>query len=246
MKEYIYKFTETIEAHIVDEELLQCLQRIMQDENESSDFCLEVNCGNGIRYDFSDVDEMTAFSKNNLVKIDSLKMKCEYKIPGLYSTGRVEIIFHNESNRSFFESSCEVHYELHDEKSYFFLKEKIDSMLRSKKPMYSILSRVPLIWIADGVFYAVLCAYTWINGIVFPIYVQRIISYICFMVLFVPIFSLSRRIKLAVFPKNDFRFGLLERKSSKMAALRSYIWKGMILSIVVGLITNAASKLFVG
>lgn len=245
MKEYVYKYEDTKEAHLVDEELLQCLQNVLQDDDTMTSFALMINCNNDVRYDFSSTDELLKYSKENEFTISSLKMKCDYrKNPESYLTDSIEITFHNENDRSFFDSSCNVHYDFHDEKSFYIMKRKIESILKSKKPMYSVLSRIPLIWIADCLAYCTICVYTWINGIVFPKEIQSIISFVCYVILFVPMLPLIRRIKLSIFPKSDFAFGLLERKSKKMAALRSFIWKGIILTIVVGIIINMISNFF--
>lgn len=245
MKEYVYRCEDTKEAHLVDEELLQCLQNVLQNDKAVSDFTLTINCDNDVRYDFSSADELLKYSKENRFTISSLKMKCSYrKDSDSYSKDSIEITFHNENDRSFFESSCNVRYDFHDEKTYYFMKRKIESILKSKKPMYSVLSRIPLIWIGDCLAYCILCVYTWINGIVFPKEIQSSISFICWVILFVPILPLSRTIKLSIFPKSDFAFGLLERKSKKMAALRSFIWKGIILTIAIGIIINMISNFF--
>lgn len=244
MKEYIYKYEDTKEAHLVDEELLQCLQNVLQDDTAMSSFTVKINCDNDVRYEFSSTDELLKYSQENVFTISSLKMECSYRDPESYSRDNIEITFHNENDRSFFESSCNVHYDFHDEKSFYVMKRKIESILESKKPMYSALSRIPLIWITDCLIYTILYAYTWINGIVYPKETQSLISFICWAVLFVPMLPLSRRIKLSVFPKSDFAFGLLNQKSKKMAALRSFIWKGIILTMAIGIIVNMISNFF--
>lgn len=246
MKEYIYNTTDLKEAHIVDEELLQCLQKALQDENETAKIGIKVNCSDGVRYDFSDTDELVEFAGNKLLDIDSLNLNYESRCENSSSTDSIEIIFQNEKHRSFFESSCDIKYQFHDGKSYYFIKNKIETVIRNKKPGYSILTRLPLTCLLVLAIFVGICVYTAMNHIIFPDIVAYTIFFACWVVCLISMASFAGSAKRVLFPKSNFRFGLLKVRSDKVAAVRSYIWKGVIMTVVLAVFANFVSQYFLG
>lgn len=243
MKEYAYVITEFKEAHIVDDELLQCLQKAFYDEGNVSSIDIIVNCNDGMQYDFTEVLEFIQFVEERQLSIDELEMGYSYRLEDSYDRNSTNITFYN-ADRSFFESACDIKYQYNNEQSFFYMKNKVETLIKNKKPSYSIMTRLPLIWVIVFIGYLALCLYTWVNEIVFPQFVQDLITLSSCLLLIGAQLPFVRKVKQYLFPKSDYRFGLLKTSSIKKENIRSFIFKGIIVSVCVSILANCLSVQF--
>lgn len=244
MQEYVFKETRLKEAHIVDEELLLCLQKALKDKNGFTELYVVLNCSNEVQYNFSNIEELLSVSKEKIFYIKSLSIKAKYKDRDIGRTDSVDVVFFNDKHRAFFEASCTILYQFHNEESFYYLKNKIEAIIKNQKPEYSLLSRTPLTWILVLSFLVFIHLYTWENNILFPKIVQDAIYALSWLLCMLPFFPFATKIKYTLFPRSDFKFGLLANKSKKVAAFRSFIWKGIILALAIGIVSNILSGAF--
>jgi len=216
----------------VDKELLDSVYSIVSHELGEPAFYAEIECGNRIRYRFSNYQEMIGYSNNMPLDIKRLCVRFGEQFRG----DRIEIEFN--SFAASIGDRATVNYSLASEAQYTTIKNRIDQAFSSKKASYSLLTRFPIISLITAACFALIYVTTLVNNIVFPEWVQATIWFAFFIGVssaFWPIASCAKR---KILPLVDFRLGISKARSERMSTLRDRIIWGLFIALMIGILSS--------
>lgn len=220
-------------GHRVDKQLLLSLDDIFKMYNKDRKLKLEVECDKGVSCTFDSIDECFEYFEKKPYKI--IEMVIEARLSERSHDKRIIIRFNNRIIQS-----TTVAFSFDNNDDYLLLKNKIELCLENFKLNYRVLAIVPIIPVMLTLFFIVICIYTNINGIVYPLLVQKIIISIWLggsvLLMVLPSFV---RIKRAIFPFTEFRIGQNEMREERKAKIRGYLIGTVLIGLTLSIIVNA-------
>ncbi len=238
MKQKIVDDVTLGKGYRIDKELLTKLGEIIEIYNPNVEINIIAYCKK-ISYSFSSLEEFFIEAERFTELINRLTFSAKFpKKDDLYNSNSIILDFRNK-DYEIFKSS--VTYSFDDEKDYYALKNKIEQLLNNYKLVYSFFTYIPFMSIFGIIGFTFIYHYTRQNNIIFPYFVQYLITIICIAMLISPILPPMHWLNSYFLPACEFRFGVNNNLYDKMHIVRSIVGVTIGLGIVVGVIVNLIS-----
>ncbi len=225
-------------ACVVDEELLNSINAAYKMHCPNCLVFVKVLTSDHAIYSFDSVEELFEYADTWMLDIDSIEIRFNEK----EVTNCFEIKFKNMV--TFASERIAISYSFVDEGKYTGISKQVDSLLRSKRAGYSILTRLPLVPCITVAVFCAICLYTWSFEILFPQWVQIVIWAMLFIGCGSFVLPISQKIKRKLFPLVDFRIGIMRRANEKKSVIRDRVFWGVIIALIVGVVAGIIASRF--
>lgn len=235
MKEEVFRIHKYSVGHRINRQLLLSLEDIFMQYNKNSILKIITECTNSTKYTFGNIEECFEYFEKKPYRI--IKMEIDIRLGEKYDSNRITMIFDNSES-----ASTEIRFCVNNGDDYLLLKNKIELCLKNFRLNYRILATIPIIPILLTLVFIMICVYTDVRDIHFPIIVQKLIIGIwlggSFLICVFPPFA---RWKRNLFPCTEFRVGQNELIEKKNEAIRNFLIGTITVGTVLGVIGNYIS-----
>lgn len=223
------------EGYRLDAQLLQSLNKIIQEYNSEPTILIEVRC-NKTTYSFKSIDEFLELSSTLPERIEELTIDVTFGEK--YSSSSDKMCLHFSDDLDLIWPKNYVSFEFQDANGFYSLKEQIVTLLKNYRLSYSFLARFPIIPFLSVGFLVFICLFTWKKEIVFPKVIQIAILVLCICGAVSGNLVAVCKMKGRLFPPYEFCFGVNPQYYKKAENVRSILGIGTILAFVVSFLAS--------
>lgn len=226
-------------SYKIDKQFLVCLDDIFVKFEPSVSIGV-VALSNNTKFRFASITELLEEEAKLPGRFEELTITAYFPTERSYSCNEICATFSNSTELA--PSPDKIKFDFSDPNAYLVLKNQIEMLLKNHKQGYSLIARIPLLVTLSIVAFVFICAYTNINGIVYPDLVQLLIGFGTFLSFPLSACTPVRKLKRFLYPRNELHIGNNINAYEHAKGWRNIIHVGIVLSFVVGVAVNIVSK----